>query len=132
MRSLVAEDDFTSRKLLQRFLSAHGACDAAAHGAEAVDAFEAAMKEGEKYDLICLDIMMPKKDGQTVLKEIRQIEEENGIRGLDCVKVIMATALSDSDNVMEAFRSQSDAYIEKPVDKKKLLKELKTLGLIDE
>ncbi len=131
MRSLVAEDDFTSRKLLQRFLAAHGECDAAADGAEAVDAFQAALEGGEKYDLVCLDIMMPKKDGQEVLKDIRRIEEENGIRGLDCAKVIMTTALSDSKNVMEAFRSQSDAYIEKPVDKKKLVKELKALGLVD-
>jgi two-component system chemotaxis response regulator CheY len=131
MRSLVAEDDFTSRKLMQRFLAAHGECDAATDGAEAVDAFQAALEEGEKYDVVCLDIMMPKKDGQTVLKEIRQIEEANDIHGLDCVKVIMTTALSDSKNVMEAFRSQSDAYIEKPVDKKKLVKELQALGLVD-
>ena len=131
MRSLVAEDDFTSRKLLQRFLASCGICDTAANGAEAVDAFREAMEEGEAYDLVCLDIMMPEKDGQTALKEIREIEEENGIRGLDCAKIIMATALGDSKNVMEAFRSQTDAYIEKPVDKKKLMKELKSLGLID-
>jgi two-component system chemotaxis response regulator CheY len=88
------------------------------------------MKEKEPYDLICLDIMLPKKDGQTVLKEIRDMESDAGIGGLAGVKVIMTTALSDPKNIMEAFSSQCEAYIPKPISKKKLLEEMKGLGLL--
>ena len=130
MRILIVEDEFGSRKLLQKFLSPYGECDLAVDGQEAVDAFKLALKEEDPYDLVCLDIMLPKKDGQTVLKEIRQLEEKQGIEGLDGVKIIMTTALNDPKNIMEAFKSQCEAYIPKPISKQKLLEEMKGLGLV--
>jgi two-component system, chemotaxis family, chemotaxis protein CheY len=130
LRILIVEDEFGSRKLMQKFLSPYGVCDLAVDGEEAVEAFTLAMKEEEPYDLICLDIMMPKKDGQTVLKEIREIEERHNITGLDGVKIIMTTALNDSKNILEAFKSQCEAYIPKPISKQKLLEEMRALGLL--
>lgn len=115
---------------MQKFLSPYGVCDMAVDGEEALEAFKIAMKEQEPYDLICLDIMMPKKDGQTVLKEIRQFEEEHNITGLGGVKVIMTTALNDPKNILEAFKSQCEAYIPKPISKHKLLEEMRALNLI--
>ena len=60
----------------------------------------------------------------------KHIEEEQGIYGLDGVKVIMTTALGDSKNVMGAFRTGCEAYIVKPLKKGKLLEEIEKLGLI--
>ncbi len=130
LRILIVEDEFGSRKLMQKFLSPYGVCDLAVDGEEAVEAFTLAMKEEEPYDLICLDIMMPKKDGQTVLKEIREIEERHNINGLDGVKIIMTTALNDPKNILEAFKSQCEAYIPKPISKQKLLEEMRALDLL--
>ncbi|MFP4563130.1 MAG: response regulator [Spirochaetia bacterium] len=130
MRILIVEDEFGSRKLLQKFLSPYGECDLAVDGQEAVDAFKLALKEEDPYELVCLDIMLPKKDGQTVLKEIRQIEAKQGKEGLDGVKIIMTTALNDPKNIMEAFKSQCEAYIPKPISKQKLLEEMRNLGLV--
>jgi len=132
MRTLVVEDDFTSRLLLQRILFPYGEAHVAVDGEEAVKAFRSALEAGQPYDLVCLDIMMPKKDGHAVLKEIRDIEAERGILGLDGVRVIMVTALNDSANIMASFVSQCEAYIVKPLDKNKLLKEIRSLGLIEE
>ena len=52
-----------------------------------------------------------------------------GRNGLDGVKVIMTTALGNSKNVMGAFRGGCEAYIVKPVEKKKLFEEIEKLGL---
>lgn len=71
MRVLVAEDDIVSRKFLCKFLSRYGECDQAVDGMEAIDAYIAAVKDQKPYDLICLDIMMPKVDGIKALKTIR-------------------------------------------------------------
>lgn len=131
MKILIVEDEFGSRKLLQKFLSPYGVCDMAVDGDEAVEAFSLAMKDNDPYDLVCLDIMLPKKDGQEVLKEIRGIEKDNGKYGLDGTKIIMTTALNDPKNIMEAFKSQCEAYIPKPITKQKLLEEMKSLGLLD-
>ena len=130
MKCLIVEDSFVCRKLLQKYLSSHGDCDIAIDGNEAVAAFRQAIDEKEPYDLICLDIMMPNMNGHDALKIIRQIESEHGICDLDCVKVIMTTALGDQDNVMGAFRQGCEAYIVKPVERDLLFEEIQNLGLL--
>jgi two-component system chemotaxis response regulator CheY len=130
MKCLIVEDDFAARKLLQTHLSDYGDCFIAVNGHEAVKVFQEALKQRQPFDLICLDIMMPEMNGHDALKEIRRIEQEQGIKGLDGVKVIMTTALGDSKNVMGAFRTGCEVYIVKPVKKEKLLEEIEKLGLI--
>lgn len=132
MKALIVEDDFTSRLLLQRILSPHGEVHLAVDGEEAVTAFKSALEGGQPYDLVCLDIMMPKKDGQAALREMREIEAQRRILGLDGAKVIMVTALSDSKNIIESFASQCESFIVKPLDRSKLLKELRSLKLLGE
>ena len=63
LKILIAEDDLISRKFLSKFLSQYGECDIVVDGLEAIDAYMLAMREKKPYDLICLDIMMPKLDG---------------------------------------------------------------------
>ncbi len=130
MKSLVVEDDFAARKLMQRWLSQVSDCDIAVNGIEAVAAFNEALTNSDPYDLICLDIMMPLMDGHQALEAIRQIESEQGIVGLDSVKVIMTTVLGDSKHVMGAFREGCEGYVVKPVEKQKLLAEMERLGLL--
>jgi two-component system, chemotaxis family, chemotaxis protein CheY len=131
MKCLIVEDDFAARRLMQRYLTNYGESDVAVNGNEAVEAFRQSVDGKKSYDMICLDIMMPNMDGHEVLKAIRQIESEHGINGLDGVKVIMTTALGDSKNVISSFREGCEAYIVKPVEKNKLLKEMEKLGLVE-
>lgn len=63
MKSLIVEDDFTGRLLLQKLLAPYGECHIAVNGKEAISAFAMALESGERYDRVCLDIMMEEKDG---------------------------------------------------------------------
>jgi two-component system, chemotaxis family, chemotaxis protein CheY len=130
MKTLIVEDDFTSRLLLQKILSPYGESHIAVNGKEAIEAFMVAWAEGRLYDLICLDIMMPEMDGQEVLKRIRNMEDLEGVLPGRGVKVIMTTALKDKENVFTAFNEQCDAYLIKPVDKANLLGKIREFGLI--
>jgi two-component system chemotaxis response regulator CheY len=130
MRTLIVEDDFTSRLLLQAFLSRYGECHIAVNGKEALTAFRAAQESGQKYDLICMDIMMPEMDGQTAVKEIRALEEAGGTLSTQGVKIIMTTALDDVKNVVQSFKSLCDAYLFKPIDTGKLLAHLREFDLV--
>ena len=130
MRILLAEDDFASRKFMDKFLSRYGECEITVDGEEAVDAFMMALEDDEPYDLICLDIMMPVLDGYQVLKAIRNIEAERGIKKEDRVKVIMTTALNEERNVKMAFELGCEAYSGKPIDEQKFEKVLQKLNLI--
>ena len=130
MKTLIVEDDFTSRLLLQASLTPYGECHIAVNGREAVEAFRAAREQGQRYDLICMDIMMPEMDGQEALKQIRKLEDDADILSGDAVKVVMTTALDDIGNVMAAFKGLCDAYLMKPIEKANLLAKLKSLHLI--
>jgi two-component system chemotaxis response regulator CheY len=130
MKILVVEDDFTSRLLLQKLLSPHGEVHIAINGREALAAFRMAREEGEPYQLICLDIVIPEMDGQVVLQEIRRLEEGEGIARGDGVKIIMTTVVQDPLAIMNAFTHQCEAYLMKPIDKGKLVETLRRLGLI--
>lgn len=129
MRVLVVEDDFISRRLLCRYLEAHGECDVAVNGNEALSAFRQALASGHHYDLICLDIMMPGMDGQETLKRLRQIERDSHISAADEVKVIMTSALEDQENVVAAFANSCQGYVVKPIEKRKFLETLQEIGL---
>lgn len=130
MRILIAEDDFSSRKFLSRFLSAYGECDITIDGMEALEAFMMAWDEGKPYDLICLDIMMPELNGVKVLKSIRDIENQKGVKASNLAKIIMTTALNDTNSVLDAFKTGCEGYAVKPIDTNKLIEVMKKLGLI--
>jgi two-component system, chemotaxis family, chemotaxis protein CheY len=128
---LIVDDDFYGRRYLQRMLSKYGECDIAANGKEAVDAYEKSLKEEFSYDLICLDLMMPVMGGQEALKEIRKLEDERGIYGEECAKIIITTALDDKKNMLCAYSTGCEAYITKPIDKNTLAEKLRELGLVE-
>jgi two-component system, chemotaxis family, chemotaxis protein CheY len=130
MRTLIVEDDFTSRLLLQTFLAGYGECHVAMNGKEAVEAFRISQQSGAAYDLICMDIMMPEMDGQAAVLKIREMEESAGVMSTTGAKIIMITALDDVKNVVKSFKALCDAYIFKPVDTAKLLEQLKSLALV--
>ncbi len=132
MRILIAEDDLVSRRFLFKFLSRYGECDLVVDGLEALDACLMAIKEDKLYDLICLDIMMPKVDGVKVLKSIRDLENQKGIPLEKRSKVIMITALGETQLVQNAFEIGCDAYAAKPIDTTKLVKVLEDFGMIQE
>ena len=132
MKSLVVEDDFVSRLVMQKMLSPYGQCDAAVNGKEAIQAFTLAFNEGVPYELICLDIMMPEMDGKEALKIIRNIESEQMVAPQNEVKVIMVTALDTPKEVIDAFyHGGCTSYLVKPIDKIKIIRSVKELGLLE-
>ena len=131
MKTLIVEDDFTSRFLLQELLREQGDSHIAVNGKEAVTAVKEALDNNQPYDLITMDIMMPEMDGQEALHKIRDLEKEKGIFSTDGAKVLMTTALDDMSNISKAFENLCDGYLVKPVKKEKLLGELNKMKLIN-
>lgn len=108
MRVLVVEDDLDLIELLAEGLAMYGyAVDKAYDGEEAID-----MAYVETYDVIVLDINLPKKDGFQVLDEIRKFNQE--------VNIIMLTARSDIDDRVKGLDYGANDYMVKPFDLKEL------------
>lgn len=130
MKSIVVDDEPTSQKILEKCLAEFGECRTCLSAKDAVHAIADAYDSEEPFRLVCLDIMMPDCDGHTVLQQIRDLEAERGILGLDGVKVIMVSSLSDKGSILKAFRYGCEGYVVKPVERKKLLETISSLGLV--
>ena len=115
MRLLLAEDEKSLSRALVRILE-HGqySVDAVYDGEEALDYLEA----GE-YDGVILDIMMPKMDGLTVLKTIR----EKG----NTVPVLMLTAKSEIDDRVKGLDLGANDYLTKPFAPPELLARIRAM-----
>lgn len=129
MKILIVDDDFICRKMLSRILDNYGEVDIASDGDEALLAVELALSEEDPYDLICLDLCMPKLPGLEALTKIREIEEKNEIRVGNGAKIIITTSLKDTTSLMTAFRSGCESYLIKPLSKSKIISELVKLKL---
>jgi len=130
MRTLIVEDDLTSRMILQKILSPYGECHMATTGKEAIDAFIMARKGNEPYDLICLDVMMPEMDGPEALRRIRVLEKEFAVKKGEEVKVLMTSVVENPRRVVDTYQAGATAYMIKPIDKTKLLAFLTEFKLI--
>lgn len=111
---LVVEDDSNTNQVVCEFLKDAGYTVTASFDGEA--AIERFFEN--HYDLVILDIMLPRKTGMEVLKEIRQISN---------VPVIMLTALADEYTQIRSFDLQADEYVTKPFSPVVLVKRVSAL-----
>ncbi len=130
MRILIAEDDLASRRFISKFMSSYGKCDVTVDGIEAIEAFIIGLESQKPYDLICLDVMMPKVDGIKALKTIRELEEVRDIQGDKRVKIIVTTALGETNYIMSAFETGMEAYVNKPIEIDKMENAMRKLKLL--
>ncbi len=131
MRVLVAEDDVASGKFLSKLLARYGEVVLTTDGIQAVDTFVAAAGEKNFFDLVCLDIMMPKIDGYKALASIRDAERKLGIPRISRCKVVMISALDEDFDASYASEDYDD-YICKPIDVMRFDSIIRKLGVVDE
>lgn len=130
IKYLIIDDDPDCCLLVGDILSEIGRGHCVYNGAEAMVALRLALEDGEPYQLVCLDIMMPQKDGHETLKAIRALEAEHGIAGARRCQVIMTTSLRDSKHCLRSFSEGCENYVVKPVDAEELLAKVRELGLL--
>lgn len=108
---LVIEDETEIQSILKAFLEEDGyTVDTACDGVEGMTAFHSG-----NYDLILLDIMLPKVNGFAVCEMIRKESD---------VPIVMLTALDDEEDQIKGFDLQVDDYITKPFSMQILLRKI--------
>ena len=112
---LVVEDDNQIQELIVEFLSSQDyIVDTAKDGVEGYEKFK-----GGEYDLVILDVMMPRLDGHSLCKMIKNIDKE--------VSIIFLTALGDEENEIKGFDLKADDYISKPFSFNILIKRVEAV-----
>ncbi len=130
IRTLVVDDDHLCRKRIRMLIESYCECTTARDGQKGYELFKTALEQGRPYQLVTLDIQMPRMDGHQTLAAIRRLEEQHGILGLDGVKIIMTTSHDAPEHVFAAFRRGCEAYVIKRDMGEKLLEEMAGLGLL--
>ena len=116
MNVLLVEDDIDLATTIVDYLELESmACDHASNGLMGLNLIENA-----EYQVIILDINMPKMDGITLCKRMREI-------GID-TPVLMLTARDTLDNKLEGFNAGSDDYLVKPFAMQELIARIQVLG----
>lgn len=115
MKILLAEDDERLGKLIQDYLLPES---------ELIDVVNTGFEIGEKlkkesYDILILDVMLPKKNGIDICRDLRR----EGIN----IAILFITALSNQNDKIKAFESGADDYLIKPFDFEELLLRVKAL-----
>lgn len=115
MRLLLAEDEKSLSKAVKTILEKNNySVDAVYDGVEALEYLDAG-----NYDALILDIMMPRMDGITALKKIR----EKG----NTIPVLMLTAKAEIDDKVLGLDSGANDYLTKPFDTKELLARIRAM-----
>jgi len=117
LRCLIVDDDVITGRLLKNMVSEYGACDEVGTGKKAIDSFKRAWDEGNPYDLVFLDIMMPEMDGQMALRAMREYESTRADIGEKSCRIIIMTVSREPHDVVEAYKNQCDGFMTKPIAK---------------
>ena len=126
--SFVPIPKIASGKFMQKLLSKYGEVVLARDGIAAVNEFVDAAENGNNFDLVCMDIMMPKIDGYKALASIRDAERKLGFARDSRCKVIMISALDEGFDASYASDDYEE-YMCKPIDIIKFDRLIKKLGL---
>jgi len=129
MRILITEDDAIGRKVLELFLDPFGQIVAVSTGEDALLQYELAHSDGFPFDLIFLDVGLPRKNGMEVLASIREQESKKSRKK---VPVIMLTGDDKEERIAMANSLGITDYLLKPVEERRLLSTLSKHGLIPE
>lgn len=115
MRLLLAEDERSLSRAIMKILEKnHYSVDAVYNGEDAL-----AFLDGQNYDAVILDLMMPKADGISVLKQMRA-------QG-NSTPVMILTAKAEVDDKVLGLDSGANDYLTKPFDTKELLARLRAM-----
>jgi two-component system chemotaxis response regulator CheY len=122
------EDEPTTRMVLEDILSERGECRVCANGLDAVRLFGEALRGGEPFDVVIMDLIMPQMDGTEALGEMRAMERDHGVAPGSEVAVVVLSETRDVKQVMGAYREGLvSAYLSKPLDGAVLLRTLDEL-----
>lgn len=114
MRILIVDDEILIRNVIKEYLKIENyQYDEASDGNEAID-----LVKINKYDCILMDIMMPKLDGYSAIKEIKKISD---------AKIIVLSARTEEFDKLSGFDLGIDDYVTKPFSPKELIARIKAV-----
>lgn len=125
---LIVDDEEMGRTVMEEMFSRYGRFISVSTGKEAVKIYKKEFEKNEKFDLVLLDISLEDISGLEVLKHIKIIESSKGTVEEKESAIVMVTAHSEKNIVIDCIRAGCKAYFIKPLKQEKVDKKLIELG----
>lgn len=115
MQILIVDDEVNIREVLKEYAEFEGySCDLASDGMEAVK-----MCKDKDYDVVVMDIMMPRLDGFSAVKKIKEFKD---------IRVLMLSARGEEYDKLHGFEIGIDDYVVKPFSPKEVMARIKAIA----
>lgn len=111
MKVLIVDDSSTMRKIIKKTINQTEKVDEIVEAEDGIDALQKMKDHNCSFDLVMLDINMPRVDGLTTLKQLKSMDDTKAI------PVIMCTSEAEKEMVIECVKAGASDYIVKPFNK---------------
>ncbi|MCP4116128.1 MAG: response regulator [Desulfobacteraceae bacterium] len=128
VKILIVDDEEMGRTVMEEMFCKYGEFISVSTGKDAVRVYEEELEQYRRFDLVFLDISLEDISGLEVLKQIKAIEESKGEAGKTNTVVIMVTAHSEKEIVIDCIRAGCKGYFIKPLKQESVDKKLLELG----
>lgn len=131
LRILIVDDSSSARYLVSQYLAEHGSCAQARDGLEAVEMVEESLAENEPFDLIVMDVEMPRLNGIEAVKRINALFESLNLPEEQRSRIIMLSNRGDPGYVLKAqYDAGAHLYVTKPFKPETLRQAMASLDLL--
>jgi two-component system chemotaxis response regulator CheY len=126
MRILLVDTSFTSRRVTEKILQRFGECVCVPAGEVAITMIEEEQAAGRAFDVVCVDLFMPRMDGIATVRAIREWIHHHAQQLK--LQYILISAVDDQATIRKCYAENIDGFLHKPLDFKAVESLLKRLG----
>ncbi len=131
LKALIVDDNESQCLLLGHYLKGLCSCDAVQDGASAVVLFRQALRQGEPYALLLMDLDLPYLNGYQAMRHMRALEDEHGYFPPHVCRFIVVSSLGSAFTVSaDSDGCLVDTYFTKPLSQADLLRKVKALSVL--
>ena len=131
MKTLVVQETAKDGRRLEALLAVCGPCVVAPDGDTAIRECSNALRDGEPFDFLCLDLLQPGAGWLETVTSLRMAEERHRLLAVKA-RILVTTVLGDDHRTVNCLRKQCDACLIKPVEPRALFACIARLGLLEE
>lgn len=132
LRILIVDDSTSARYQVAQHLAEYGSCEQARDGLEAVALVESSLTEEEPFDLIVMDVEMPRLNGIEAVRRINDLFESHAVPEEKRSRIIMLSSHGDAGRVLKAqYDAGADLYVTKPFKPETLIQAMASLDLVN-
>ncbi|HBC56733.1 MAG TPA: hypothetical protein DCZ03_06160 [Gammaproteobacteria bacterium] len=128
---LLVVEDLGIAHYLESVMRQFGHVEIYTDSPDALEAFEQALADAEPYDLVAVDLFMPKLDGAACVQKMRKIEHRRKVPEIYAARILMISIVHDGLDGLEAEVDGCNGYLFRPFAPADLVSQIRNVVVLD-